>query len=527
MSKHRCVHCDIVFDHDPASDSKPRCPKCLRQHNLEAADAPPVRARPRLARRHLVYLLLGLSSLGALVGAGMLFSRHRAVPRPGQLAILDKALLQRTLIWRGVPAETVLDPFASSAELRQLARQAKGEPAARAAEVASRLAPLLAHLAPDLEATSEIGVRAPDVLYAELRAGKARTASSFEVAALLVAALREAGGQAILGETFRVGGPTRTPDLTGGVGRYVAILYAPRQLGRDPLLVLDPLRALPLPAWAGGQDAQMRATPDELTPLDDASAGAHMLALRALRLRRRDSPKAYELSQLALKAASPSPTLHGARAIVLAAAGGFDDAIIEGKKALALRDDASRRCMLGKLLAAANRPGDAVPHLEEALRRDPGYWPAHQVLAALLLPTDPEKGTKHLEAAERIAPGEAPVLMLRALRELGDNKPEAAIPLLRQALARQPSPQSSILLYQALALTGRTEELSRLRAQLLKEAGSSRRQIEQTLQAIDEKLKAAREAQEGGDPTAGAEEAPPPTAPRVPQLKLPDVKLGK
>ena len=253
-----------------------------------------------------------------------------------------------------------------------------------------------------------------------------------------------------------------------------------------------------------------------------------MLALRALRLRRRDSPKAYELSQLALKAASPSPTLCGARAIVLAAAGGFDDAIVEGKKALALRDDAARRCMLGKLLAAANRPGDAVPHLEEALRRDSGYWPAHQVLAALLLPTDPEKGGQHLEAAERIAPDEAPVLMLRALRELQDNKPEAAIPLLRQALARQPSPQSSLLLYQALALTGRTEELAQLRARLLEQSGPSRRQIEQTLQAIDEKLKAAHDGSEGdADKASNADDAAPPTAPRVPQLKLPDVKLGK
>jgi tetratricopeptide (TPR) repeat protein len=529
MSQYRCPNCDILFD---PPEGKLRCPKCLRQHGLEEVGASPPSRAPRVSRRHLLHALLVLFAVVLIVVGALLFSRSRAVPRPGQIGVLEPALLRRTLIWRGVPEAQVVDPFASSTELRQLARQAAAplavartsdpQLATRAAELARKLELTRDGLRADLDATADTPVRTPDALFAELRAGKARAALSFEVAALVVTALREAGGQAILGQINRVDAPVRTPDPVGGVGRYVAVLYAKGRLGGDPLLVLDPLRALALPAWAGGgKDPEMKAVRDELVLLDDASAGGHLLALRGLRARRKQPPQAYELSQLALKAAAPSSTLHGARAIVLASAGGTEDAVAEGKKALALRDDASTRCALGKLLAAAGRAAEAKPHLEEALRRDPSYWPALQILSALLLPVEPEQGVKHLEAAQRIAPDEPALQILQALRELQQNDTDEAITRLRQVMSRQPSPQAGLLLYQALAMAGKTDELAPLRKQLLAQT-EQRAELERTLQAIDDKLKAAREAPPASD---GEDTEKPPQSPRVPQLKLPDVKL--
>jgi hypothetical protein len=529
MSQYRCPNCDILFD---PPEGKLRCPKCLRQHGLEEEGATAPRRATPVARRHVLHALLALFAVAFVVGGALLFSRTRAVPRPGQIGVLEPALLRRTLVWRGVPETQAVDPFASSTELRQLARQAATSlTAARAAdprlgshvaELARKLELTRDGLRADLDAMADAPVRTPEVLFGELRAGKARAVLSFELAALLVTVLREAGGQAILGQVHRVEAPMREPDPTGGVGRYVAVLYAKGRLAGDPLLLLDPLRALALPAWAGGgKDPEMKASRDELVLLDDASAGAHLLALRALRARRKQPPQAYELSQLALKAGAPSSTLHGARAIVLASAGGTEDAVGEGKKALALRDDAATRCALGKLLAAAGRVAEAKPHLEEALRRDASYWPAQQLLAALLLPADPEQGAKHLEAAQRIAPDEPALQVLQALRELQQNRPEEAITRLRQVMTRQPSPQAGLLLYQALAVAGKTEELAALRTQLLAQA-EQRAELERALQAIDDRLKSAGEPPPASD---GDDTATPPQAPRVPQLKLPDVKL--
>jgi tetratricopeptide (TPR) repeat protein len=477
MSRYHCPHCDQPFEHDVGPL---RCPRCLRQHGLEAPRPSLTRSnRPRRA------LLLGVSGLlGLLVVSGLLLYR-RPLPRPGELALLDASELQRTLRGRGVPPAALVDPFAGSLALRQLARaEKKDDPAALAAALARRLAGKLGRIQPDLEGAAETPALAASELYAQLLEGKVRTVTSFELSALMVALLREADLQAVLGLASRLRAPMPTP--LPGVGRYVVMVYKKDRLGRELEKTFDPLAALPLPSWAGkGNDAEMTSAAEGPVPLDDGSAAAHLLALRAYALRKKAPARAYELSLLALHAASPCAQLLLLRAEILASAGGTEDAVAEARKALALSDDAATRTSLAHRLAEVGRLEEAVAKLEGAVSLDGAYWPAHATLASWLLPTQPEKALKHLEQGLKIAPDAPALLMLQAMIALQENNLERAISLLRKVTDRQPSLPGLLLLYQSLALAGDTQETPMVRRRLLALA-SDRKKMEQTLDSLDQ-----------------------------------------
>jgi tetratricopeptide (TPR) repeat protein len=482
-------------------------------------DAP--QRRPlRVSSRQLLLGLLGLSLLVLLAAGGLWLKRSRTeVPQPGQLALLDPALLRRTLIARGVPPAEVVDPFESSPALQSLGRAVAGKSEEeRVRALARRVAGELGPARGDLQGALVQTVRTPRDLYSELKAGKVRAVLSFEFAALMVTVLREAGLSAVLGVARRLDAPVRSPDLNGAIGRYLAVVYPRGKFGQKTLAVLDPLRALDLPAWAGGgKDPEMRSLADGITPLDDASAAAHLLALRALHLARDKPEAAYAASLLSLKAAAPSAALHVLRAEILASAGGIDDALSEARRALAVVDDAPRRSALARLEALSGHGAEAVTDLEQALQRDASYWPANEALAALLLGVERERGEKHLQAALEVAPEEPSLLVLQGVLWLQQNKPKDAAAVLQRALAQRPTPQASLLLYQALTLAGEREEAGKLRQRLLAQDGK-RKEMEQALQAIDR-----AQSSEDAEPS---ETAPPP-APRIPKLTLPDASLRK
>ncbi len=317
-------------------------------------------------------------------------------------------------------------------------------------------------------------------------------------------------------------------DVGGGIGRYVVVIYDQGKLGQQPLVVLDPLRALDLPAWAGGHDPAMASVHRDLHPLDDASVAAHLLALRAFRMREQAPDQAYELSQVALKAAASSATLHVLHARVLASAGGINDALSEAQKALSLKKDPAHQVTLARLMMAAGKAG-AMQHLLQAIKEDPRYWPALHVLAAL--PQAPEKSAQYLQTALKVAPEEPTLLLLQALFLLRDNKLSEAIDLLRRSTAVEPTEQGLLLLYQALKQMGQEPEAVKVRDRLLSIV-PDRKKAEQALEALEKQARERRPQEpESGEDSSGAPSstpplaAPPPATPRLPPLKLPDVRL--
>lgn len=505
-----------------------------------SARAPAPRTAGHPPQRKILLGLLALFLVGLATGGAVLFLRSRIdLPQPGQLGILSASLLKRTLVHRGVPRKQAVDPFPQTGAIMELAAGLKdGPPKERAAALARKVAKVIQGASIDLTGELDSPLRTPAQLLAQLKKeqGKPLTVLSFELAALMTAALRAAGLPAVLGLVHQVDAPMPTADARGSLARYVAVVYPRGGLGKTPLQVLDPARALRLPVWAGkGSDPSMIASPMSLQALDDATAAAHLLALRAFRLRHTASKEAYSLARWALGAAAPSATLQMVQAEVLAAAGGVQDALSEARKALALRKDPPRLCGLAMFLLAAGRPAESLPHLQEALKQDPKYWPARLMSAALLMSAKPEEGAKHLDAALAIAPGSAAVLTFKATLLMRQGKHEQALSLLKQAAKAQPSEERGLALYQVLMMMDKTDEASKVRATLLK-ASKDAAKTKEKLSAIDKMLKSAAES-----PPVVAPNPPPPTGgslleedlpgglsgPSPPQLKLPDVTLGQ
>ena len=551
VTKYECSNCGEVF----AAQTPQRCPACLRQHGIRPArhlGKSPRQRRSRLGRRRLLVLVTAAVLIASLAAAALLLRRAQTtLPKPGQLAILGSPSLRRTLIQRGIPAERVVEPFAADHAVLSLLPKAQGASVEELAKALSaklsgvklRALDIGAVTAVDAKLRRSLGVRTAAQLASQLAAGNLTTATSYELSVLALSLCRAAGLNAVLAEAHTLSdAPVVSADVRGYLGRYVVVVYQPGKLGGAKLATLDPARALKLPAWQGsGADNSMTSKAKVVVPLDDASAAAHLLSLRALWLARvgaqlrsptKKAPKAiaaplaeaYELSRLALLAAAPSPTLHLARAVVLTAAGGVGDALAEAKSALALRDDAPRQTRLAEYYLAAGNPERARSHLSQALKHDPKAFPALVVLAKLhWLAGERDKGDRLLAQAVRVAPEAPEVISVLAGQKMAAGDADAAIALLRELIERTPSPEALVQLYLALRSKGDGAAAARRKQQLLEMVDEDSPAV-RALAAIDEQLASAGSA---GQPADNPAPDAPPSLPKMPPIKLPDVRLGQ
>ncbi len=523
MAEYQCTHCEEPFSREGAG--RLRCPRCLRQNGLipleELGEAAEGGGRPGKGR--LIWGLLILCLVGVCAGAVILFhKRVTDLPAPGQLAQLDGDTLRITLEARGVPAaQATLDPFAAGPGVKKLVSAVKEkEPAARARALAKALGGVVSSFSPLISALPSWSARTPELLLsaaagATKKPGRGK-ALSFELAAALVAILREAELPSVLAERFSSAAPIGVGDPSGYLGRYVAVVYRPDQLGKDPLLVLDPLQALALPPWAKEEGKTgMELAGDGLTLLGDASAAAHLLSLRALGQGPKHPERAYVLSLAALAAAAPSATLQLARAQVLASAGGLKDGLAAARKALTLRDDAPRQAGLARLLLASGEAERALTHLRKAIKATPGFWPARLLLASILTSVDREKAEEQLAKGLEIAPEEPGLLLLDGMWHLSRAMPaQAAIRLRKVAAAMDGNLDVKLMLYHAFKGSSQVEEAALLRKKILSMA-KNKEEMAARLDMID---KRAAEDEQGID---GVKEGG-----AVPRLKLPDVSLS-
>ncbi|MBW2734702.1 MAG: tetratricopeptide repeat protein [Deltaproteobacteria bacterium] len=534
MASYLCTSCDHEFEHE---DTDPRCPQCLRQNGVEAMVDERNRRRKAAAKKPRRAMLTGLvvATLALIVGGVVLHRKSQQVPRKGQLAILDTATLARTLRARGLVDADIVDPFGAGKAVAKLAGAApEGDAKAQALVLVSHLSAKLAALEGNYHGQGHESVRTAEELASDLLSKdiEVKSVTSYEAAVLLVSALRQAGLSALLCEVFELDAPTRAADVVGSLGRYAVAIYAKDKLGHDPLMVFDPLRATRLPSFTGGSDNKMTSKAKEIFPLDDASAAAHLLALRALASIQRDpsSPsRAYELSQLALGAASSSATLRVARAQVLAqaaGAAGVNDATEELRKAVALRADAPRRVALSQLLMVQGDVKRAEQALLTALKSDPTFWPAHQTLASLYwMQGNTEGGRKHLALAFKAAPNEPSVMALKASALLTEGDGEEAVKLFERAVKVRPNEQNLLQFYVALLKEVEEERAKKVKKQLFT-ITRDRKRLETILKRIDDAAGVFDDDDDDDDDAPSSAPSSQPTLPPGGGFKLPDIKLA-
>lgn len=547
MTRYHCTSCGHDFEH---SGRKLRCPECLRQNGLEEVGAESARDKRKSKKRGGPNkLLIGVTvlTLAALIGAGALwsFKSKAEVPKPGELGVLDAELLKRTLKKRGIPDADALDPFTYGPALTKLLGDLPGgSGAAQAKAIAAKLAPVLAPLKVDTSGSERQPVRMPEELATDLadKSTKVTSLTSYEAAMLLTAALRKAGQAALLAEVFELDAPMRSADASM-VGRFAVAVYDKDQLGKKPLIVLDPARAAKLPRWAGGGgDAAMTSKAKKWTPLDDATAVAYLYALRALR-EINENPKAperaYELSLRGLTLAHRSATIHVIRALVLLKAGqaaALTEALEQARKGQALRPDAPRQTLVAQLTLLSRDVQGAEKLLEKAIKADKTYWPAYILMATVRwMQQDREGGRKWIDKAVAVAPGAGPVMALQAAQLMQDGEDAKALVLLRKAEKVTPKPQIQLQLYQALAKADLGKEARALRKRMLANTPHKKLLTEQ-LEKIDLAMgfdpddtgdddgdKDDGDKGDGDDDKDGDKDDKPKL---LPGMKLPDVKLA-
>ncbi len=195
--------------------------------------------------------------------------------------------------------------------------------------------------------------------------------------ALLIAAL-EQGGRSSEAAAER-------EQAARGGGRVAALPSAsPEALAKLERIKtkLDPAFLHP-PAETSGQTTPEAAKAGELL--------AHRRQHRELHMARGQqflaAGKLYdaqrEFSEAIVLAPMNSPAAHEGLAEVFHRQGRPDDAVREMRAALASRDDPALRTALARLLLEQNRFGEAREELVAALKLDPGYAPARQLLEQL------------------------------------------------------------------------------------------------------------------------------------------------
>jgi len=137
-------------------------------------------------------------------------------------------------------------------------------------------------------------------------------------------------------------------------------------------------------------------------------------------------------------------------------------------------DRAESRLELGAFLARHGRVAEAEKEMRAAIALQPGFAPAYVSLADLLQETGRDAEVEaELEAGLAHAPGDAALLHAQGLLRVREGKLDAALPLLRRAMAAAPdNPHYAFVHAVALHDSGRPREaIAALEAALVRAPG--------------------------------------------------------
>ncbi len=198
-----------------------------------------------------------------------------------------------------------------------------------------------------------------------------------EARALLIAALERSGRSSEAA--------AEREQATRAGGRVAALPSAsPEALAKLERIKtqLDPASLHP-PAETSGQTAAEAAKAGELLAHRMQHRELHMSRGRQFLAAGQLYDAQREFSEAIVLVPMKSPAAHQGLAEVFRRQGRPDDAVREMRAALASRDDPAMRTALARLLLEQNRLGEAREELVAALKLDPGYAPARQLLEQL------------------------------------------------------------------------------------------------------------------------------------------------
>ncbi|UJR78206.1 tetratricopeptide repeat protein [Sandaracinus amylolyticus] len=431
-----CLNCGHRWDlEEGKEDKKVRCPSCMRVTGIEkVSDAKPAASarNPWLVPGLVVVLL-------AAIGGGYAMWRASA-PREVGEDVPERPLERDELVGHlrrlRVDARGVVDLLAADEGVEEFAerategRRSATEMAAGVYEAIRARASQHAFSRWSLGVPRETSMGDAGAVRAWIREdGSRRRLYPLEAAALMVAALRSRGVDAMLAETWEFPGDPSPPDPSGHFGYYVAAVYE-NEVGQGEPRIFDP--------W-GGHEVAPEA--DDVRVMTDLEALGAALNVRAIHLlvRESDPARAIEVSRDALRLDPRSPTTRSVRGAILLASGGGSEGVAEFEAAKQIRADAPRHQLLAGVLLAQGDVEGAQRELSTALELAPEYAAARAALAAVHLgQSEPDLAREELERAQRIDPDlhTLPGLWAGYYATTGDL--ESAVQSARSAVERNP-----------------------------------------------------------------------------------------
>lgn len=451
--QYRCKSCKETFD-VPDGD-RPRCPKCLRIHDVVSAQRS--KKSSTFDRYRGPILLFGFVAIGVGAYAAWYLSQGEEEgddnePLPVEVGPLSADKLRSHLERRDVKQGEINQPFASSEKIEDFAREAihgKAEPREKAQATMDAIRDLLdedhelyVSISPRVEEP-----RSPAETLEALRAEEPFEPYSYELAALMVTALRSVGVPAVLAEVYQFESTSRPADPSGTLGSYVAAI--PRGDGgsyRRPLLY-DP---------ASGRSGESAAA--DSVVLNDVEAVSARLILEGLHAAAHagDTAEGERLTSLAVRLRSGSATAHAARGTVRLLGGGGQlsgqAALEEYERALRLRPDAQRKILVARILLALGQPARAEELVRSALDDAPEFAAAHGLMGLLYTARESfDEAAAALTRAEQLEPRDPHISMLWVQYHMAQRDLAAAADAAQAVVDRVPDdPQPRLMLAQVL-----------------------------------------------------------------------------
>lgn len=450
--QYQCVHCDLTFDFE--GEGRPRCPKCMRVHDIRPLEEP-----PGPGSRSIRLWVVG--GLVVLTAAGFLFwyqHSEKSLPDNVPSTPLSQADLARYLQREGINARGMEKILLGGPGIEEFARKAvagKSSPQQKAQAIVDALRARAAARAfvdwSRVDPRDTPPVTPERVLKMIEKDGAARRLYPLEVAALAVAALRSVGVQAMLAEAFAFEGDRTPPDPSGRFGYFVPVLL---EVPPEKARLLDPY---------GGRSGSLNEAQVEV--LTDLQAVGLALNLRAIHLLARDQDLEGGMANVdtALHLAPRSPSVRTVRALALLASAGASQARSELEAALQIRSDSSRRNNLAGLLLVMGDVDGAARQVSLALEEHPDFAAAHVTLASVhMARMEQEQVKTELEKAEELDPGIPLIHMVWAQFHASRSEWDQAVGRARQGVEMQPNDtQARLLLAKIYREAGHYPEMRR------------------------------------------------------------------
>ena len=502
-TKYLCVHCDHRFDHE--GEKKARCPKCMRVHGLEKiSTADKSSGRPRWLVPAVVVSVLAAVVAGYAYWSGL--DDERA--DDGSLAPLGDSALAARVRKQGASVGDLIGFLRKSDEIEAFAESAAGNAdaddpvaAARAVVRAIRARASKQAFVPWSMGTPRATPLRNASRVVELIAedGAREKLYPLEVAAFAVSALRSLDVDAMVAEAFAFPGDRSPPEPSGHFGYYVVAVYD-GAVGEGEPTLLDP--------YAGRSNSPAVEDYRVLSDVEVVGAAVNHQAVYQL-VQEGDQPKAFELSEAALKLDPHSAAVHTARGAIMLMLleGGGEEGIAEFESALQIRPDAPRHNNLAAIALMRQDIETAEREVAAALEQYRDFAAGHATLAAIhLARRETTEAERELQTAERLDPDLHNLAMLWANYYLATGDTERAAQRALEAIeARQHDPQARLGAARLLRAAGRYDEMrEQARAVMEMTPDNQRDRVRMVIEQLLGPTVFDEPMDEGDDVTAGS-----------------------